>query len=100
MRAAGPPLLSSTMTGSERPPHAPDWIVLALVCFGQFMVILDVSVVNVALPHIRADLGFSATGLQWVVNAYAIAFGGFLMLGGRAADLYGRRRVFLVGLAL
>jgi EmrB/QacA subfamily drug resistance transporter len=64
------------------------------------MVILDVSVVNVALPHIRSDLGFSATGLQWVVNAYAIAFGGFLMLGGRAADLYGRRRVFLVGLAL
>jgi EmrB/QacA subfamily drug resistance transporter len=64
------------------------------------MVILDVSVVNVALPRIRADLGFTASGLQWVVNAYAIAFAGFLMLGGRAADLYGRRRIFLLGLGL
>ena len=91
---------SSVMDENGRRSAAPDWLMLTLVCLGQFMVILDVSVVNVALPRIRADLGFSATGLQWVVNAYAIAFGGFLMLGGRAADLYGRRRIFLVGLAL
>jgi EmrB/QacA subfamily drug resistance transporter len=75
-------------------------VVLVLVCLAQFMVILDVSIVNVALPSIRSGLGFSTTGLQWVVNAYTITFGGFLMLGGRAADLLGRRRVFLVGTAL
>jgi EmrB/QacA subfamily drug resistance transporter len=74
--------------------------VLLLVCLAQFMVILDVSIVNVALPSIRSGLGFSTTGLQWVVNAYTITFGGFLMLGGRAADLLGRRRVFLAGTAL
>jgi EmrB/QacA subfamily drug resistance transporter len=74
--------------------------VLVLVCLAQFMVILDVSIVNVALPSIRSGLHFSTTGLQWVVNAYTITFGGFLMLGGRAADLLGRRRVFLVGTAL
>jgi EmrB/QacA subfamily drug resistance transporter len=73
------------------------WI-LALTCLAQFMVILDVSVVNVALPSIRNDLDFSAVNLQWVVNAYTLTFGGFLLLGGRAADLLGRRRVFLVGL--
>jgi EmrB/QacA subfamily drug resistance transporter len=73
---------------------------LLLVCLAQFMVILDVSIVNVALPSIRSGLGFTTTGLQWVVNAYTITFGGFLMLGGRAADLLGRRRVFLAGTAL
>src|SRR6266571_346917 len=77
-----------------------DNLVLALVCLAQFMVILDISVVNVALPSIRADLGFSQAGLQWVVNAYTLTFAGFLLLGGRAADLYGRRRVFVFGLAL
>jgi EmrB/QacA subfamily drug resistance transporter len=75
-------------------------LVLALCCLAQFMVILDVSIVNVALPSIRADLGFSATGLQWVVNAYTLAFAGFLLLGGRAADLIGRRDVFVGGLLL
>jgi EmrB/QacA subfamily drug resistance transporter len=74
--------------------------VLVLVCLAQFMVILDVSIVNVALPSIRSGLHFSTTGLQWVVNAYTITFGGFLMLGGRAADLLGRRRVFLAGTVL
>jgi EmrB/QacA subfamily drug resistance transporter len=74
--------------------------VLVLVCLAQFMVILDVSIVNVALPSIRSGLRFSTTGLQWVVNAYTITFGGFLMLGGRAADLLGRRRVFLAGTVL
>jgi EmrB/QacA subfamily drug resistance transporter len=71
-----------------------------LVCLAQFMVILDVSIVNVALPAIRSDMGFSTTGLQWVVNAYTLTFAGFLMLGGRASDLLGRRRVFLGGTAL
>lgn len=79
---------------------APDWAVLSLVCLAQFMVVLDVSIVNVALPSIRDDLHFSGPDLQWVVNTYAIAFAGFLLLGGRAADLLGRRRVFLGGIAL
>jgi EmrB/QacA subfamily drug resistance transporter len=78
----------------------PTWLVVALACAGQFLVVLDVSVVNVALPSMRADLGLSEQGLQWVVNAYAIAFAGFMLLGGRAGDLYGRKRMFLVGLAL
>lgn len=80
-------------------PAAP-WLVVALACVGQFLVVLDVSVVNVALPSMRADLGLSVSGLQWVVNAYSIAFAGFMLLGGRAGDLYGRKRTFLVGLAL
>jgi len=75
-------------------------LILALACLGQFMVVLDVAIVNVALPAMRNDLGFGPTGLQWVVNAYTLTFAGFLLLGGRAADLYGRRRMFLVGLAL
>jgi EmrB/QacA subfamily drug resistance transporter len=75
-------------------------VLLAVICLAQFMVILDVSIVNVALPSIRASLDFSATGLAWIVNAYTLTFAGFLMLGGRAADLLGRRRVFLTGTAL
>jgi EmrB/QacA subfamily drug resistance transporter len=70
---------------------------LLVVCLGQFMVILDVSIVNVALPDIQGDLGFSTTGLQWVLNAYTLAFAGFLLLGGRASDLFGRRRMFFTG---
>jgi EmrB/QacA subfamily drug resistance transporter len=73
---------------------------LFLCCLAQFMIILDVSVVNVALPSIRSDLGFSATDLQWVINAYTLTFAGFLLLGGRAADLLGQRRVFVFGLLL
>ncbi len=73
---------------------------LILICLAQFMVILDVSIVNVALPSIKDSLHFSTSGLQWVINAYTITFGGFLLLGGRAADLLGRRRVFLGGTAL
>jgi len=75
-------------------------VTLILCCLAQFMVILDVSVVNVALPSIRGDLGFSAVNLQWVVNAYTLTFAGFLLLGGRAADLLGHRRVFIGGLLL
>lgn len=73
---------------------------LAVACAGQFMVVLDVSVVNVALPSMRAALGFGASGLQWVVIAYSLTLAGFLLLGGRLADLYGRKRVFVLGLAL
>lgn len=78
----------------------PSWFVLSLVLVGQFMVVLDASIVNVALPSIQRDLHFSTSGLQWIVNAYTLTFAGFLLLGGRAADLYGRRRVFLVGLTV
>jgi EmrB/QacA subfamily drug resistance transporter len=76
------------------------WSALALIVTAQFMVILDVAIVNVALPSIKSDLGFSQTSLQWVISAYAIIFGGFLLLGGRLADLLGRRRLFIAGLAL
>ena len=81
-------------------PDPRRWNALALVCVAFFMTVLDVSIVNVALPSIGRSLHFSQTGLQWVVTAYAITFGGFLLLGGRAADLLGRRRMFMAGLAL
>ena len=71
------------------------WKALAIVCAAFFMTVLDVSIVNVALPSIGRSLDFSRENLQWVITAYAITFGGFLLLGGRAADLLGRRRVFL-----
>jgi EmrB/QacA subfamily drug resistance transporter len=80
--------------------NVPSWIVLVVACVGQFMVVLDLSIVTVALPSMQRDLGFSSSQLQWVVNAYALTFGGFLLLGGRAADLFGRRRIFLFGLGL
>jgi EmrB/QacA subfamily drug resistance transporter len=76
------------------------WSALALIVTAQFMVILDVAIVNVALPSIKSDLDFSQTSLQWVISAYAIFFGGALLLGGRLADLLGRRRLFMVGLAV
>jgi EmrB/QacA subfamily drug resistance transporter len=76
------------------------WIALAVIVTAQFMVVLDVAIVNVALPSIRTDLNFSQESLQWVITAYAIFFGGVLLLGGRLADLVGRRRIFLAGLAL
>jgi EmrB/QacA subfamily drug resistance transporter len=76
------------------------WWALALLSVVQFMVVLDIAIVNVALPSIQVDLGFSEQNLQWVISAYALVFGGFLLLGGRAADLLGRRRVFLAGLVV
>jgi EmrB/QacA subfamily drug resistance transporter len=76
------------------------WIALVVVCFGQFMVILDATIVNVALPSIQTDLDLSTEQLQWIVNSYTLLFGGFLLLGGRAADLIGRRALFIVGLAV
>jgi EmrB/QacA subfamily drug resistance transporter len=86
--------------GVARGTNAPAWVVLALVCLGQFMVVLDISIVNVALPSIQSELGFSASGLQWILNAYTLTFAGFLLLGGRAGDLFGRRRMFLAGLGM
>ena len=91
---------SHAPTSSTQPKHAADGVILALVCVAQFMVVLDVSIVNVALPSIGKDLHYTPSGLQWVVNAYVLTFAGFLLLGGRAADLFGRRRVFIIGLAL
>lgn len=84
----------SPIHGSRR------WLALAVLCLGVLMIVLDSTVVNVALPSIRADLNFSQTGLVWVVNAYLLTFGGFLLLGGRLGDLYGPRRLFLAGIVL
>jgi EmrB/QacA subfamily drug resistance transporter len=86
------------MTDRANPSlHVNPWIVLVLVCIAQFMVILDATIVNVALPSIQRDLEMSDANLQWIVNSYALLFGGFLLLGGRAGDLIGRKRIFLVG---
>ncbi|WP_413787777.1 MFS transporter [Streptomyces platensis] len=97
-----PPIAASaTLPKTARRRTAPPaWLLMLLVCSGQFLVILDVSVVNVALPAMRTGLGLSELGLQWIVNAYVITFAGFMLLGGRAADLFGRKRIFVLGLAL
>src|SRR2546427_3294159 len=87
----------------ESAAHAPDprrWQALALVCVAMFMTVLDVSIVNVALPSIKTALNVAEKDLQWIITAYTIAFGGFLLLGGRAGDLLGRRRMFMIGIAL
>jgi EmrB/QacA subfamily drug resistance transporter len=84
------------MVASERTK----WLALALLCVTQFVVVLDIAIVNVALPSIQADLGFSQENLQWVISAYALVFGGFLLLGGRLADILGRRVVFMTGLVV
>jgi len=76
------------------------WLVLVIACLAQFMIVLDVTIVNVALPSIQRGLHFSSANLQWIVNAYTLIFGGFLMLGGRAADLLGRRKLFVIGVTL
>ena len=84
----------------QRPNDRRRWLALLLVCAAQLMIVLDGTIVNVALPAIRNSLSFSEAGLSWVVNAYLLTFGGFLLLGGRAGDLFGRRKVFAFGLAL
>src|SRR5438045_7322125 len=76
------------------------WLILVIACLAQFVVVLDATIVNVALPSIQRGLHFSASDLQWVVNACTLVFGGFLLLGGRAADLLGRQRLFIAGVAL
>jgi EmrB/QacA subfamily drug resistance transporter len=83
-----------TMDGRSR------WIALIVLCLGDLMIVLDTTIVNVALPSIKTDLGFSQTSLAWIVNAYLLTFGGFLLLGGRLGDLFGHRRLFLIGVSL
>ncbi len=80
--------------------HTNPWVVLVLICIAQFMVVLDATIVNVALPSIQKDLGLNEANLQWIINAYTLVFGGFLLLGGRAGDLLGRKRLFLIGLVI
>jgi EmrB/QacA subfamily drug resistance transporter len=92
--------LSAISEARARNNHRHLGLALAIIATAQLMVVLDATVVNVALPHIQAALGFSGSGLEWVVNAYALAFGGLLLLGGRAGDLLGRRRMFVTGLLL
>src|SRR5947199_5367761 len=88
------------MTETETVRSTNRWIALVVLCVGVLMIILDATVVNVALPSIQSDLGFSQSNLAWVVNAYLIAFGGLLLLAGRLGDLVGRRRIFLIGLTV
>src|SRR5213594_666492 len=76
------------------------WLALIVLCLGTLMIVLDTTIVNVALPSIRTDLGFSQTSLAWVVNAYVLTYGGFLLLGGRLGDLFGHRRLFVSGITL
>src|SRR4051794_35177736 len=83
--------------GEVETPDSRRWIALAVIVAAQFMVVLDVAIVNVALPSIKSDLHFSQESLQWVITAYSIFFGGVLLLGGRLADLLGRRRLFMAG---
>src|SRR6266511_424581 len=90
----GPSAPDRTMSERDR------WVALVVLCAGFLMIILDQTIVNVALPSIQSDLGFSQSSLAWVVNAYLIAFGGLLLLAGRIGDLIGRRRIFLIGLGL
>ena len=80
--------------------HVPSWAVLAIACAAQFMVVLDISIVNVALPKMQQGLHMTPSQLQWIVNAYALTFAGFLLFGGRAADLFGRKKIFLIGLTI
>src|SRR5918994_1792986 len=96
----GSGLCSLPAVAAAQTPDPRRWRALALVCVAFFMVVLDVSIVNVALPSVAEDLQLSQSTLQWVVTAYSLAFGGFLLLGGRAADVLGRRRVFIAGMAL
>ncbi len=88
------------MTAKAPPTHDTRWFALYVLCAGVLMIVLDTTIVNVALPSIRNDLGFTETSLVWVVNAYMLTFGGFLLLGGRLGDLFGHRRLLLLGIAL
>ena len=87
-------MTSENMTDRQR------WLALVVVCLGDLMIVLDVTIVGVALPSIREDLGFTESSLAWVANAYLLTFGGFLLLAGRLGDLFGHRRLFLIGIAL
>src|SRR3954469_17261386 len=93
-------MASNRETGTITATDRSRWIALYVLCVGMLMIVLDATVVNVALPTIQDDLGFSTSSLAWVVNAYLIAFGGLLLLAGRLGDLIGRRTIFLSGLAV
>src|SRR5450755_2047052 len=92
--------MTTNRAAAESLSHRRKQMILLLTCLGQFMVVLDIAIVTVALPAMKQSLDFSATGLQWVVNAYTLTYAGFLLLGGRAADMFGRRRIFLLGLTV
>jgi MFS family permease len=94
------PVDSVTDPGTTGHGHRNLGLALALICMAQLMVVLDGTIVNIALPHIQTDLGFTNASLPWVVNAYALAFGGLLLLGGRIGDILGRRKVFIFGVVL
>src|SRR3954449_9634257 len=100
MRSAGGRRPCDMTSSTAAVPTASRWTALVVLCAGMLMIVLDVTVVNVALPSIQEDLGFSASSLAWVVNAYLIAFGGLLLLAGRLGDLISRRGIFLTGLAV
>src|SRR5262249_53181502 len=105
MQTAGPVDTGSKTTRAPAPNGAAadrprPGLALVVLASAQLMVVLDATIVNVALPHIQRALGFSGSGLEWVVNAYALTFGGLLLLGGRAGDLLGRRKMFIAGLLL
>src|SRR6058998_2588701 len=85
---------------TEQSDEGRRWVALYVLCTGMLMIVLDMTIVNVALPAIQSDLGFSQSSLAWVVNAYLIAFGGLLLLAGRLGDLIGRKRIFLIGLGV
>src|SRR5215204_3011901 len=91
---------TAAAAATEATPDRSRWIALYVLCVGMLMIVLDATIVNVALPSIQEDLGFSQSSLAWVVNAYLISFGGLLLLSGRLGDLLGRRSVFLFGLAV
>src|SRR5213079_1224947 len=92
--------IDGTQATREAESDRSRWIALVVLCVGMLMIILDQTIVNVALPSIQSDLGFTQSSLAWVVNAYLIAFGGLLLLAGRLGDLIGRRRIFMIGLAI
>src|SRR5207249_2030106 len=94
VHSTGAKCMTSTMDRRKR------WLAFIVLCFGVLMIVLDTTIVNVALPSIKEDLRFTETSLVWVVNAYLLTFGGFLLLGGRLGDLFGHRRIFLLGLAV
>src|SRR3954470_5389157 len=93
-----PELTHPTSTGGGAAPRDRRWLVLVVLALAQLMVVLDATIVNIALPTAQQDLGFSDDARQWVVTGYALAFGSLLLLGGRLADLFGRRKMFLIGL--
>src|SRR5476649_1427728 len=96
----GPTMAKAQTAKTTGPKQTNHWLILILLALAQFMVVLDVSIVNVALPAIQHAFHMSQTSLQWIVTAYTLTFGGYLLLGGRNADLFGRRRTFLIGIAL